>query len=104
VNGNDRTEQDRAAEARLKLIVAMLSLIYTIWMLWELIPDHRRRLAMMRLIAMLRSSVQRGARRAGVEAMRAELVTDRENYALPYALARSADWLGSVYDKCRNVS
>lgn len=91
------------AESRLKLIVAILSLIYSGWMIWMLIPQHQRQLWQMKALATGRTAVRKCARRAGVAAMRVELETEQENYVLPYGLSRAAEWLGQAYDRTRDV-
>lgn len=96
-------DEDQAAEDKLRLIVALLSLGYSTWMIWMLIPQHQRQLWAMRVLAAAKTAARKFARRAGAGAMRAELATDRQNYALPYSLSCAADWLGRVYDKTRNV-
>jgi hypothetical protein len=99
-----RTEQDQAAEARLRLIVAMLSLAYSMWMIWLMIPKHQRQLARMRLLATAKTYATKCARRAGAAGMQAELATGAENYVLPYSLSQFGEWLGRAYDKTRDVN
>lgn len=90
-------------EARVRLLVAFLSLVYSAWMIWMLIPQHHRQLCQMRILAMGRATARKCARHAGVAAMHAELATAQQNYTLPYSLSVLGDWLGHLYDKTRNV-
>jgi hypothetical protein len=104
VSETGRTEQDQAAEARLRLVVAMLSLAYSMWMIWLMIPKHQRQLLRMRVLLTAKTASGKCARRAGAAGIRAELSTGAENYALPYTLSQVRDWLGRAYDKTRDVN
>jgi hypothetical protein len=72
-------------------------------MIWLMIPAHRRQLARMRLLLAARTAADRCARRAGAAAIRAELTTGCENYALPYSLSRLREFLMTAYDKTRSI-
>jgi hypothetical protein len=96
--------RDSEIEQRVRLIVALLSLAYTIWITWSLmVPQHRRQLLRMRLLLLSRTAADRAARLAGAAAMRAELATGSRNYALPYTLSRTREWLKTAYDKTRSI-
>ena len=97
MSDEERTQQIKMAEA-------LLSLALCLWCLWQMIPEHRRKLWKMRRIDLLRRSTDWAARRAGAGSMRAELTTGAENYALPYALASLRDRLARAYDRTRGVT
>ena len=87
-----------------ELIQALLGIGLSLWMLWIMVPQHRRQLARMRLLESLRRSTAWAARRAGAASMRAELATQQQNYALPYSLSLLRDRLAAAYDRTRGVS
>ena len=87
-----------------ELIQALLGIGLSLWMLWIMVPQHRRQLARMRLLLSLRQSMGWAARRAGAASMRAELATQQQNYVLPYSLSLARDWLAAAYDRTRGVT
>ena len=86
-----------------ELIQALLGIGLSLWMLWIMVPQHRRQLARMRLLNSLQRSMGWAARRAGAASMRAELATEQQNYALPYMLSLARDRLTCAYDRTRGV-
>ena len=87
-----------------ELIQALLGIGLSLWMLWQMIPQHRRQLARMRLLLSLQRSMGWAARRAGAASMRAELATQQQNYVLPYSLSLARDRLAAAYDRTRGVA
>lgn len=93
--------EDEPGGRRLRMISALLGLVYSLMMLWCLIPAHQRQLIRMRLIAGTREGANRCARRAGDSSMAAELRTGARLYQVPYTLARLRDRLGDAYERER---
>src|SRR5579859_2203353 len=90
--------------ARLKLIEAMMGLGLTMWCLWLMIPEHRRQLLKMGMIARAERAARAAAHRAGVPAMGFELATGQRNYTLPYVLSLLSDRLAASYERARGVT
>ena len=97
------SDEERLAQ-RLKLIEATFALAMTGWCLWTMIPQHRRQLWRMRLLAKCQRSTDWAARRAGAGSMRAELASGQENYTLPYGLSLAREQLTAAYDRARGVT
>ena len=87
-----------------ELIQALLGIGLSMWMLWIMVPQHRRQLARMRLLNGLKQWTGWAARRAGAASMRAELATQQQNYVLPYSLSLLRDRLAAAYDRTRGVA
>ena len=85
----------------MKVVAELLSLLYVIWMVWLMIPEHRRRLMAMRAMEAIRSGAERAASRAGAQAISLEARTGTENYHLPYGLSLLAGKAAKAYDKLR---
>lgn len=95
---------DEELAQRVKMIEAALSLGITLWVIWSLIPQHRRQLWRMSLLNRLQRWTGSAARRTGAASMRAELATQVENYHLTYALSLMRERLGAAYDRTRGVT
>jgi hypothetical protein len=89
---------------RIKLTEAALTLGLTLWCLWLMIPEHRRKLWRMALLDRARRWTGWAARRTGAASMRAELATGAENYRLAYGLSLAREWLGAAYDRTRGIT
>lgn len=87
--------------ARLRLIEAVLSMALALWCLWSMIPEHRRQLLRMAMVARAQRAAGSAARRAGAASMGAELVTGQQNYTLAYALSLARDDLSRIYERVR---
>lgn len=96
----DEDELQRRAE----LIQALLSLAVAAWMLWTMVPEHRRREWRMRLLLAGRKMTGTCARRAGAASMRAELATGQPEYTVTYGLSLAREWLARAYDRTRGVT
>ena len=97
------SEEEQLAQ-RIKLIEAAASLGICLWMLWQMIPQHRRQLWRMKALDSLRRWTGWAARRTGAASMRAELTSGQENYWLPFALSSLRDRLAAAYDHTRGVT
>lgn len=95
--------QERAA-ARIKLIEALLALGISAWMLWTMVPEHRRQLLKMGLAQKAERITGSAARRAGAASMGAELATGQQNYTLPYGLSLVRDKLTAAYHRLRGAA
>lgn len=95
---------DEEMAQRIKLIEAAVGLSLSLWCLWQMIPEHRRKLWRMRALARLQRLTGSAARRAGAASMRAELATGTENYHLAYGLALVRERLAAVYDRTRGIT
>lgn len=90
--------------AQVKMAEAMIGLALSLWMVWTLIPEHRRKLWRMGVLMRLQRLTGSAARRAGAASMRAELATGTENYHLAYGLALVREGLAAAYDRTRGVT
>ncbi len=97
------TSSDEDLAQRVKLIEAAVSLGLCLWCLWLMIPEHRRKLWRMRVLAGLRQRTDWAARRTGAGSMRAELASGLENYVLPYGLSLARERLTVLYDRARGI-
>jgi hypothetical protein len=89
---------------RMKLIETALGLGLTIWCLWMMIPDHRKRQWVMRILLTGRRWAGTAASRTGAASMRAELATGHQNYALTYGFSMVREHLAVMYDRTRGVT
>ena len=87
-----------------ELVQALLGISLSLWMLWMMVPEHRRKLWRMRLLLTARRWTDWAARRAGAAGMRAELAMSQQNYALPYSLSLLREQLAAAYDRTRGVT
>jgi hypothetical protein len=95
---------DEERLARMKMAEAFIGLGLSLWCLWLMIPQHRRQLWRMRVLAKCQQSTGSAARRAGAGSMRAELASGQENYALPYGLSLAREQLTAAYDRARGIT
>lgn len=86
---------------RLELAARAISLAYAIWMVWMLIPEHRQKMARMRVMEAIRKSAGRAASRAGAQAISLEARTGTEAYLLPYGLSVLRDKAAAAYERAR---
>jgi len=89
---------------RLKLIEAAVGLGLSLWCLWSMVPEHRRKEWRMRALLAARRIAAVCASRTGAASMAAELATDQQRYEIPYALSLLRDGLGRLYDRTRGVT
>lgn len=79
----------------------LISLVYSLALIWYLIPEHQKRLYLMRLSQAIQNSARSVACRAGVRAMREEIRCGVRNYYLPYSLSLLADRAVAAYNRWR---
>lgn len=96
----DKEEEDGLLRV-LEVAARLLSLAYAAWLIWTLIPEHRRRLMIMRGMAGIRNGAARAASRTGAQAISLEARTGAENYLVPYALSRVREAASAAYEKLR---
>jgi hypothetical protein len=106
--GEQEQQLDDETAARLKMATQLLGLVYALasllWLMWMLVPEHRKRLLAMQAAARMRQVTGTLAFRTGHRAMGLELASSVENYALPYRLSQARDWLSVLYDKLRYIA
>lgn len=99
------SEAAEEAAARIDLAVKVLGLAYTLmclaWLAWAMIPEHRRKLLMMRLAEATRRSASRTASRAGHQAMGLEISGCGANYSFPYVLSLTRDKAAAALERLR---
>ena len=99
------SQQDEDTARRLELTTKALGLLYALasilYLMWVLIPEHKKRLMAMRAAETVRRATGRLAFRTGHLAMGHELASGVENYTLPYLLSRARDKAVTVYGKLR---
>lgn len=93
--------QEERAVTHIKLLVELLSLAYAIWLIWVMVPEHRRKLMAMRVMEVIRRLAERAASRTGEQAISLEARTGTENYVVPYVLSRMRDAAHDVYERVR---
>lgn len=81
----------------------LLSLAYLVWMLWLMVPEHRKTMLRMRLLRSSSLVMSRLARHAGAASMSRELATGCEQYGLPLWLASRSLELDAAYNRARGV-
>lgn len=96
-------------ERRVALINQLIGLGLTLGMCWMLIPQHKRRLWMMRAVCSMRSQSQKLAQTSGRIAMSRELAGDPSSadaaYRTAYRLMTDVhDKAGHWYEKLRGAS
>jgi|ERR1700677_1515464 len=97
------SEEERMVQ-RLKLIEAALGLGLSLWCLWSMIPEHRRKEMRMRMLLRLQNLTGTCARRTGALSMAAELATGQQNYTLPYGMSLAREHLAAAYDRTRGIT
>jgi hypothetical protein len=97
------SDEERMVQ-RVKLIEAALGLGLSMWMLWQMVPQHRRLEWRMRLLLRAQSLTGMCARRTAGLSMRAELATGRQDYTLPMAFSTLREGLAAAYDRARGVT
>ena len=81
----------------------LLALASTLTMAWFMLPEHQRRLMLMRAAQRARNLAGRLARSEGYAGMGAELAgrDPAARYGGAYLLARCRDWLGQLPERWR---
>ncbi len=102
--GSARPEDQQAIPRGLASLYLLLSLAYLLWMLWLMVPEHRKTALHMRLLRSSSQVTSRLARHAAARSMERELVTGLEQYEMSYWLARRALDLDAAYDRARGVT
>lgn len=97
------SESAARAEQVVKLLASVVSLAYSLWLIWFLIPEHQKKLFLMRLSRAIQNAARQQACRAARPAMRAEVRSGVRNYLLPYSLMLLAERAQRAYDRWRNV-
>jgi hypothetical protein len=96
--------KDEATPRLLASLYLLLSLAYLVWMLWLMVPEHRKTALRMRLLRSSSLVTSRLARHAAARSMSRELDTGLQQYEVPYWLARRVLDLEAAYDRARDVS
>lgn len=96
-------QQQEDTPPLLASLYLLLSLGYLLWMLWLMVPDHRKTMLRMRLLRSSSRVMNRLARHAGAASISRELATGLEQYGVPYRLARWSLALDAAYDRARGV-
>lgn len=96
-------------ERRVALLNQVIGIALTFWMCWMLVPQHQRKLWLMKAAASAQSRSQKLAQQAGRLAMRRELAGDRETasqgYEAAYRLMQDVHHrAGTWYEKLRGAS
>lgn len=95
-----REGNDTAARVELALRLAY-TLACLLLLVWMMIPEHRRRLTMMRMAEGTRKVAGRAAYRAGHLAMGQEISGCGENYNVPLVLSVCRDKAAAVVERMR---
>jgi hypothetical protein len=97
-------QEEEGIPRLLASLYLLLSLAYLVWMLWLMVPDHRKTALRMRLLRSSSRVTSRLARHAADRSMSRELATGLEQYEVPYWLARRVLDLDAAYDRARGVT
>lgn len=100
-SSSEQEQPGAEAERLLRLIGAGISLAYSLWLIWYLMPEHSRRRMMMRLSLAIQNSGRSAACRAGRLALAEEARSGVRNYHLPLGLSLAAEWAAGVYERLR---
>lgn len=107
MNETDGQDPDEAPPGGLETAAKILSLglVYALasvlWLLWIMVPEHQRRLLMMRAVHQMRGFLGRAAFHAGHQAMGLEISGRGANYVLPLSLSVARDKTAAAYEKLR---
>lgn len=99
----DSPQQEEAIPQLLASLYLLFSLAYLLWMLWLMVPEHRKTMLRMRLLRSSSQATSRLARHAGAASISRELATGLEQYGVPYRLARWSLALDAAYERARGV-
>ena len=87
---------------RLQQIAAMCLTLLAMWMM---LPEHQRRLILMRVTRMVQRVAARGARAEGLAGMGSELAgrggDAARSYTAAYQLSRARDYAGRIFEALR---
>lgn len=99
----DKTAKFQEREALLKMVYAALMVAAMAWML---IPEHERKLFLMRVTDLVRKALDALAHRAGHASMGTELSSAGriQQYQVPLMLSRLRDKAARQIGKLRNVT
>lgn len=100
MDDEETTPQDDALR-KIEMAIKLLTLAYSLWIIWMMIPAHHKRLWAMRAVKTLERSAWRTAFRAGHQAMGLELRGRATSYELPYMLSLLGEKAGRAYEKLR---
>lgn len=104
MSSSDGPESDEGTASEVMRILArLISLLYVIALVWMMIPEHQKKLYLMRLSQAIRNRARSAACRVGVRAMREEVRSGVPNYVLPYSLSLLAERAMRAYDHWRSV-
>jgi hypothetical protein len=90
--------QDRTAARVIGAVYAMVCLVYMVWGMWTLLPEHRRTAIKLRLLRSCAQGTTTLARRTGAASIDREARTGVQLYAVPYRLSLARDRLLAAYD------
>jgi hypothetical protein len=100
-DGPDVPGDDGRAARVIRTLAGLVSLLYSLALVWFMIPEHQKRLYLMRLSQAIQNSARSAARLAGERAMQQEARSGVPNYLLPYGLSLLADRAVRAYDRWR---
>lgn len=95
------SEPDSNVQEVTRLIAALLSLVYSVWMIWMIIPEHRKRLFLMRLSQAIRNSASSAACLTGRLAIAEEARSGVRNYHLVLLLSLASEHAAATYERLR---
>lgn len=101
---DQQQRQEGPAERLIVALYLLASVAFTLWQIWEMLPQHQRTALRMRL---LRSSAQATTaicRRAGAASLANEARTGRQDYGVPLRLGLASLALERAYDQARNAT
>lgn len=85
----------------IRTLAGLISLLYSLALIWMIIPEHQKRLFLMRLSQAIQNSARSAACRVARRAMREEVRSGVPNYLLPYGLSLLAERAMTAYDRWR---
>lgn len=85
-----------------RVLSVVMTIVFLMAMVYEMVPEHQRKLLMMKATAELEQATSKLARASGRLAMRRELAGGRPGYELPEALSRLRDFAGVLYERMRS--
>lgn len=107
-NSGPPPDQSSTTDGRPREILASLyalaSLIYALWIIWAMVPEHQKTAIRLRLLRSCELVTSQLARRTGELSVRHEARTGQQSYALPFALSCTRDVFRELYDRARDVS
>lgn len=98
---SNSSERESSVQEVTRLIAALLSLVYAVWMIWMIIPEHRKRLFLMRLSQVIQSGASWTACRIGELAIQEEARSGVRNYYLVYGVSLVREQAATAYERLR---